>query len=85
MFSFKGVTEQSNQSGLDNWKKNQEKINILLHQYNAKKILTPEQEIQLSMIHDMPLEFEGSCQDLIEKCSMKKLFRGFEAPTSTLD
>ena len=43
MFSFKGVEEQSNQSGLDNWKKNQEKINILLHQYNAKKVLTPEQ------------------------------------------
>lgn len=75
MFSFKGVEEQSNQSGLDNWKKNQEKINILLHQYNAKKVLTPEQEILLSKIHDLPLEFEGSCQDLVEKCGMKKLFR----------
>lgn len=75
MFSFKGVEEQSNQSGLDNWKKNQEKINILLHQYNAKKVLTPEQEIQLSAIHDMGLEFEGSCLDLVEKCGMKKLFR----------
>lgn len=75
MFSFKGVTEQPNQSGLDNWKKNQEKINILLHQYNAKKVLTPEQEVQLSAIHNLPLEFEGSCQDLVNKCSMKKLFR----------
>ena len=75
MFSFKGVEEQSNQSGLDNWKKNQEKIDKLLHQYNANKVLTPEQEIQLSKIHDMELEFEGSCLDLVNKCGMKKLFR----------
>ena len=85
MLSFKGVEEQPNTSGLDVWKKNQEKINMLLHQYNAKKILTPEQEIQLSCIHDLPLEYSTMCQDLVEKCGMKKLFRGFEAPTSTLD
>lgn len=75
MFSFKGVEEQSNQSGLDNWKKNQEKIDKLLHQYNANKVLTPEQEIQLRKIHDMELEFEGSCLDLVNKCGTKKLFR----------
>ena len=75
MLSFKGVTEQTDQSRLDNWKKNQEKIDKLLHQYNAKKVLTPEQEVLLSKIHDMELEFEESCKGLVEKCSMKKLFR----------
>lgn len=75
MFSFKGVEEQSSQSGIDNWKKNQEKIDKLLHQYNAKKVLTPEQEVLLSKVHDLPLEFEESCKDLVNKCSMKKLFR----------
>jgi len=75
MFSFKGVTEQTDQSRLDNWKENKEKINKLLHQYNAKKILTPEQEIQLSAIHDMELDYPGMCFDLASKCSMKKLFR----------
>ena len=84
MFSFKGVEEQSNQSGLDNWKKNQEKIDKLLHQYNANKVLTPEQEIQLSAIHDMGLEFEGSCLDLVNKCGTKKLFRVSEV-TPSLD
>jgi len=52
MLNFKGVEEQKS-NGLDQWKKNQEKINILLHQYNAKKVLTPEQEVLLSKIHDM--------------------------------
>jgi translation initiation factor 2 alpha subunit (eIF-2alpha) len=75
MFSFRGVTEQTDQSRIDTWKKNQEKIDKLLHQYNAKKVLTPEQEVFLSKIHNMELEFEGSCLDLVNKCSMKKLFR----------
>ena len=84
MLNFKGVEEQKS-NGLDQWKKNQEKINILLHQYNAKKVLTPEQEVLLSKIHDMELDYPDMGKDLVEKCGMKKLFRGFEAPTSTLD
>lgn len=84
MLNFKGVEEQKS-NGLDQWKKNQEKINILLHQYNAKKVLTPEQEVLLSKIHDMELDYPEMGKDLVEKCGMKKLFRGFEAPTSTLD
>lgn len=84
MLNFKGVEEQKS-NGLDQWKKNQEKINILLHQYNANKVLTPEQEVLLSKIHDMELDYPEMGKDLVEKCGMKKLFRGFEAPTSTLD
>lgn len=84
MLNFKGVEEQKS-NGLDQWKKNQEKINILLHQYNAKKVLTPEQEVLLSKIHDMELDYPEMGKDLVEKCGMKKLFRGFEAPTSTID
>jgi len=84
MLNFKGVEEQKS-NGLDQWKKNQEKINILLHQYNAKKVLTPEQEVLLSKIHDMELDYPDMGKDLVEKCGMKKLFRGFETPTSTLD
>lgn len=84
MLNFKGVEEQKS-NGLDQWKKNQEKINILLHQYNAKKVLTPEQEVLLSKIHDMELDYPDMGKDLVEKCGMKKLFRGFEAPTSTID
>jgi hypothetical protein len=75
MFNFKDSQEQTPQSGLDNWKKNQEKLNKLLHQYNAKKILTPEQELLLSKIHDMELDDLEACKDLVEKCGMKKLFR----------
>ena len=78
MLNFKGVEEQKS-NGLDQWKKNQEKINILLHQYNAKKVLTPEQEVLLSKIHDMELDYPDMGKDLVEKCGMKKLFRGFEA------
>ena len=84
MLNFKGVEEQKS-NGLDQWKKNQENINKLLHQYNAKKVLTPEQEVLLSKIHDMELDYPEMGKDLVEKCGMKKLFRGFEAPTSTLD
>ena len=78
MLNFKGVEEQKS-NGLDQWKKNQEKINILLHQYNAKKVLTPEQEVLLSKIHNMELDYPEMGKDLVEKCGMKKLFRGFEA------
>lgn len=81
MLNFKGVEEQKT-SGLDQWKKNQEKINILLHQYNAKKVLTPEQEVLLSKIHDMELDYPEMGKDLVEKCGMKKLFRGFEMKES---
>lgn len=81
MLNFKGVEEQKS-NGLDQWKKNQEKINILLHQYNAKKVLTPEQEVLLSKIHDMELDYPEMGKDLVEKCGMKKLFRGFEAKES---
>lgn len=82
MLNFKGVEEQKS-NGLDQWKKNQENINKLLHQYNAKKVLTPEQEVLLSKIHDMELDYPSMCQDLVEKCGMKKLFRGFEVKEST--
>ena len=79
MLSFKNVKEVSKETY---FKERDEKINRLLHQYNAKKVLTPEQEIQLSCIHDLPLEYSGMCQDLVEKCGMKKLFRGFEVKES---
>ena len=81
MLNFKGVEEQKS-NGLDQWKKNQEKINTLLHQYNAKKVLTPEQEVLLSKIHDMELDYPDMGKDLVEKCGMKKLFRGFEMKES---
>jgi hypothetical protein len=85
MLNFKNVEEVKQVDKETYFKERDEKINKLLHQYNAKKVLTPEQEVQLSKIHDMELDYPEMGKDLVEKCGMKKLFRGFEAPTSTLD
>lgn len=78
MFSFKGVKEQSPQDIKANWEKSKLEASKQRAASIANIILTPEQQYHLDNISNLTLEFPDACKDLVEKCSMKKLFRDKE-------
>ena len=75
MFSFKEVKEQTPQDNKLAWEKNKLEASKIIAASVARIKLTPEQQAHLKNITHLKFEFPDASKDLVEKCSMKKLFR----------